>query len=152
MSLTTVVTRRYRFAASHRLHMDGLSVAENITLYGKCNNPFGHGHDYILDVSVAGSVDPATGKMFGLDSLDRLVQTSVLSQFEHRNINHDLPEFRELVPTTENISLVIAGRLQKSWGLEMPITTRLARIYIGETARNSFEVDCGTLREESIHV
>lgn len=140
--MKTTVTRRYRFAASHRLHIDTLSEAENSALYGKCNNPFGHGHDYVLDVSVAGPVDSKTGKMFGIDALDRLVNRAVLADFEHRNINRDLPEFRGLVPTTENISLVIAERLGQSWNSAMPASTALARIYVEETGRNSFEVNC----------
>ena len=138
--MTTTVTCRYRFSASHRLHIDGMSESENSELYGKCNNPFGHGHDYVLDVSVAGSIDPATGKMFGRDALDRLVRRAVLNDFEHHNLNRDLPEFGHLVPTTENISLAINERLGRLWNEQMPAVTKLVRIYVEETARNSFEV------------
>lgn len=136
----TTVTRRYRFAASHRLHVSSLGDDENAALYGKCNNPFGHGHDYVLDVSVGGPVDPITGKMFAHDQLNRLVDSVVLRRFEHRNLNVELPEFQAVVPTTENISLVIVRLLEEYWYAEMPRATALVRVYVEETPRNSFEV------------
>ena len=136
----TRVTRRYRFAASHRLHIGGLSEQQNVALYGKCNNPFGHGHDYTLDVSVSGSVDAVTGKMFTTEQLDRLVNSAVLKRFEHRNINTDLPEFENLVPTTENICLVLENLLSNAWRSDMPQSTSLAGLRVEETARNSFEI------------
>lgn len=150
--MITMLTRRYRFCASHRLHAARLSDAENAELYGKCNNPFGHGHDYILDVTVSGPVDGQTGKLCSLDTLDRLVQDSILADFNHRNLNLEIPEFQSLVPTTENISVVISKRLSRVWNSEMPVKTCLARIYIEETARNSFEVDFRPALTESIHV
>src|SRR5271167_2377146 len=102
------LTRRYPFAASHRLHSYELSLAENARLYGKCNNPYGHGHDYVLEVTVGGSIDPETGVLVPLKELDDLVETQVLKLFRNRNINMDVAPFKELVPTTENVVLVIA--------------------------------------------
>ncbi len=134
------LTRRYRFSASHRLHAVSLNEQQNEELYGKCNNPFGHGHNYILDVSVEGPVDGDTGKLLITGQLDELVDRAVLKHFEHRNINLDLPEFQKLVPTTENISVVIARMLADEWPSAMPLTTSLSRLAVEETARNSFEI------------
>jgi 6-pyruvoyltetrahydropterin/6-carboxytetrahydropterin synthase len=135
------LTRSYRFAASHRLHSPLLSDAENNAIYGKCSNPFGHGHDYILEVTAAGPVDPASGCLLPLAALDRLVEEKVLRRFRNRNVNFDIPEFAHLVPTTENIALVIARLLAQHWAAYLPgSSARLARVHIQETARNSFEV------------
>lgn len=134
------LTRRYRFAASHRLHSAALSVEENAATYGKCNHPFGHGHNYILEVTVGGEVDSRTGVLLPLARLDELVQSDVLQLFASRNINLDVPQFSELVPTAENIAAVIAqildGALHHSFGQ----TVRLRRVHIRETERNSFEI------------
>ena len=108
VSLTTKFTRRYRFCASHRLHSEQLTEADNRTVYGKCNNPFGHGHDYVLDVTVAGPTDPATGLLLRTADLDQLVNSEILTVFSYRNLNQDVAEFSRLVPTTENVALVIA--------------------------------------------
>ena len=137
----TTVTRRYRFSASHRLHSPELTAAENAELYGKCNNPFGHGHDYILEVTAAGEVDTLTGLMLPIDQLDSLVEKKVLELFASRNINLDVPQFANIVPTTENIALVIADLLEQHWNTYLGNTrARLERIHIQETDRNSFEV------------
>ena len=137
----TSLTRLYRFAASHRLHTPALSPAENARLFGKCNNPHGHGHDYILEVTVAGDVDPLTGMILPVATLDQLVHNRVLSVFAFRNINLDLPQFQTLTATTENIALVIAGLLQQHWSEYLnSASARLSRIYIQETERNGFEV------------
>ena len=92
-----LLTRRYRFAASHRLHTPALSDEENRRLYGKCNNPYGHGHDYLLDVTVEGSPD-SSGQIANRAFLDDLVRDRVLSQLDHKNLNEDRPEFRADVP------------------------------------------------------
>jgi 6-pyruvoyltetrahydropterin/6-carboxytetrahydropterin synthase len=134
------VTRRYHFSASHRLHLPDLSEAENEQLYGKCNNPFGHGHDYVLDVTAQGAADPVTGQIVLRDELDRLVHEQVLKFFEHRNINLDLQQFEHLVPTTENIALVIMNLLRRHWSAYVSSSARLSRIHIQETDRNGFEV------------
>ncbi len=138
------LTRRYRFAASHRLHSYELSPAENARLYGKCNNPYGHGHDYVLEVSVGGKIDPETGVLVRLKDLDDLVETEVLKLFRNRNINLDVPPFREVVPTTENVVLVIAQLLEARWRVVFgERTARLERVHIQETSRNGFEVVLG---------
>jgi len=129
------LTCRYRFAASHRLDSPALSAEENRRLYGKCNNPYGHGHSYALDVTVEGPVDP-NGQVVDRESLDRLVKQYVLSVVDHKNLNQDVPAFDE-VPTTENLAALIERMLTKHWDL----TARLARIRISETERNTFELE-----------
>ena len=130
------LTRRYRFAASHRLNSDALTPDENARLYGKCNNPFGHGHDYVLDVSVEGPVD-ASGQIVDRGALDALVQERVLAHVDHRNLNSDLPELQSQVATTENLAFAIEQMLARDWTL----AARLARVRISETARNTFELE-----------
>lgn len=137
----TTLTRRYRFAASHRLHVHSMSDDANIALFGKCNNPFGHGHDYVLSVTVAGPVDSRTGLIISPAALDGMVEESVLQRLAHRNLNLDLPEFAELVPTTENVVMVIAGLLAKQWPLRFKGEKAvLAGVHVQETDRNGFEV------------
>ena len=136
----TTLTRRYPFAASHRLHSPLLTGQENEKLYGKCNNPYGHGHNYVLEVTVAGAVDSATGLLLDRGTLDKLVEESVLSEFANRNINLDIQHFRTVVPTTENIALLIARLLQDRWQNAMPDGVALRRIQIQETDRNGFEL------------
>jgi len=133
----TRLTRRYRFAASHRLDSPQFSAGKNRELYGKCNNPFGHGHDYVLEVSVVGPINARFGQVVNIGALDQLVHCRILSDFEHRYLNVDVPEFRTLVPTSENILRVIENRLLESWPREWP---RLEAIHLRETARNSFEL------------
>ena len=133
----TCVTRRYRFAASHRLDSTHFSAAENRALYGKCNNPYGHGHDYVLEVSVVGPIDARFGQVVNIGALDRLVHGQILSDFDHRYLNVDVPEFQELVPTSENILRVIEDRLRRNWPNSWP---RLEALRLRETARNSFEL------------
>jgi len=135
------VTRRYRFAASHRLHSDRLSEQENRELYGKCNNPYGHGHDYVLEVTVAGPRDSATGLVVQIPLLDKLVSEQVLQDFDHRYFNVDVRDFAELVPTSENIIRVIEGRLKACWKTMFSSTwPRLDKIRLQETKRNSFQL------------
>jgi 6-pyruvoyltetrahydropterin/6-carboxytetrahydropterin synthase len=131
--MNITLTRRYSFAASHRLHSGQLSEAENQRLYGKCNNPYGHGHNYVVEVTLAGPVDPATGMIANLADLDAYVQKNVLEDFDHRYMNEEIPVFAKQVPTTENLCIEIFNRLRSFPG------ARLARVRIEETARNSFE-------------
>ena len=135
------LTRRYRFSASHRLHSDRLSDAENDRMYGKCNNPFGHGHDYVLDVSVCGPLDVDSGRIVDLERLDGLIAREVLLPFDHKNLNADVGSFRTVVPTTENLAIEIRRRLEQSWvtafGERGPA---LDRIRIEETKRNYIEL------------
>jgi 6-pyruvoyltetrahydropterin/6-carboxytetrahydropterin synthase len=135
------LTRVYRFAASHRLHSLQLSDRENAAIFGKCNNPYGHGHDYVLSVTVSGQINEQTGLLVSRSSLDQLIQEKVLHLFSHRNINLDVPQFANLVPTTENVALVIADLLQQSWREYAALReVRLERVHIQETDRNGFEV------------
>jgi 6-pyruvoyltetrahydropterin/6-carboxytetrahydropterin synthase len=127
------LTRRYSFSASHRLHSERLDEAENQKIYGKCNNPFGHGHNYVIEVTLAGAVDPATGMIAHLGDLDAYVAREVLEPFDHTYLNKDVAAFQVLVPTTENLCIEIFERLKKFPG------ARLARIRLEETGRNSFE-------------
>lgn len=133
--------RRYRFSASHRLHTELLSPERNREVFGKCNNPFGHGHDYVMEIVLAGAVEPATGRLAPLDMLDHFVRRVWLDQVDRRNLNLDMTEFAGLVPTTENLAAVAARRLGEAWphwfgGLPL----RLEKVRIWETPNNIFEV------------
>jgi 6-pyruvoyltetrahydropterin/6-carboxytetrahydropterin synthase len=139
------VTRRYAFAASHRLHAAELSPEENRRLYGKCNNPYGHGHNYVVEVSVRGPIDGATGRTVDTAALDELVRREVLLPFDHKNLNREAAVFAgaapALVPTSENLGFEICRRLKRNWKQVFPGEwPKLERIRIGETARNIFEV------------
>jgi len=125
--------RRYRFAASHRLHSAALSEVENTRTFGKCNNPFGHGHNYELEVSLSGEVDPSTGMIANIADLDAFVERRVLADFDHKSLNEDVPVFRNVVPTTENLCIEIYNRLKS-----FPHAT-LERVRVQETGNNSFE-------------
>ncbi len=139
--MTVSLTRRYRFCASHRLHSVLLSDVENVRIYGKCNNPYGHGHDYTLAVTVSGPLDPVAGILFPVSFLDRLVDDHVVRRFAHRNFNVDVAEFETVVPTTENIALVIVDSLKKNWADYIyPPSAQLTSVHVEETDRNSFEV------------
>lgn len=137
----TRLTRRYRFAASHRLDSPRFSADENRALYGKCNNPYGHGHDYVLEVSVAGPVDAGSGQLVNLGALDRLVSEQVLRDFDHANLSASVADFNELVPTSENILRAIERRLESHWRETFPAgRAHLANIRLQETRRNSFQL------------
>src|SRR5450432_1882107 len=107
------LSRRYLFSASHRLHSEQMSAAENLSTYGKCNNPYGHGHNYILEVTVSGQVDPATGMVCNLVDLDASVKREVLSRYDLENLNM-AKEFAVNVPTTENLCIQIFEILQRT--------------------------------------
>jgi 6-pyruvoyltetrahydropterin/6-carboxytetrahydropterin synthase len=121
------------FSASHRLHSDVLSEAENVATYGKCNNPYGHGHNYTLEVTVSGPVDENTGMVCNLTDLDGFVHAKILERFDHQNLN-TLPEFAATVPTTENLCLVIYDILQRGFR-----EAHLEKVRFEETMMNSFE-------------
>jgi|ERR1051326_744119 6-pyruvoyltetrahydropterin/6-carboxytetrahydropterin synthase len=127
------LTRRYRFSASHRLHSEQLSAAENLATYGKCNNPHGHGHNYVLEVTVAGKVDGASGRVFNRDELDQVVRGGVLERYDLQNLN-TLAEFASIVPTTENLCISVYDILQRS----LP-HAHLEKVRVEETMMNSFE-------------
>ena len=135
------LTRLYHFCASHRLHSSELSEEANQELYGKCNNPYGHGHNYEVEVTVSGPVDSRTGRVVDLHDLDALVKGHVTEPFDHRNLNEEVAEFQQLVPTTENLGIIIDKRLRASWESVFPERApALERVRIYETARNIFEV------------
>lgn len=133
--------RRYRFSASHRLNTDLLSAERNREVFGKCNNPYGHGHDYVMEIVLAGEVDPAAGRLVPLDMLDHFVRRVWLDQVDRRNLNLDLAEFAAIVPTTENLALVAARRLSEAWPHWFGgRSVRLEKVRIWETPNNIFEV------------
>ena len=131
------LTRRYTFSASHRLHSDAMSDAENATTYGKCNNPYGHGHNYALEVTVSGPVDESTGMVCNLTDLDAFVEREILGRFHLQNLN-TVPEFHQAVPTTENLSASIYDILHRGF-----THAHLEKIRIQETMMNSFEYAVG---------
>ncbi len=130
------LTRRYRFSASHRLDSPDLSPAGNRETYGKCNNPFGHGHDYRVEISVSGETDPKTGRVIDPGALDAFVNSEVLAGFGSAHLN-DMPDFERMVATTENLAVAIERRLAARWPAGWP---RLDGIRIEETRRNHFEL------------
>jgi len=134
------VTRRYEFAAAHRLHSDRLSEEENWRVYGKCNNPNGHGHNYVLDVTVSGVIQPDTGIVTDLEALDRVVHETVVARFDHQDLNRD-PAFAEKTTTGENL-------VQLIWDLlvERIPAGRLEKVGIVETRDNYFEYAGASVR------
>jgi 6-pyruvoyltetrahydropterin/6-carboxytetrahydropterin synthase len=127
------LTRRYLFSASHRLHREEMSAEENAAVYGKCNNPFGHGHNYALEVTVSGQVDQNTGMVCNLADLDQFVQRRILERFDHENLNM-LAEFDDCVPTTENLCIVVYDILHRGFH-----HAHLEKVRCEETMMNSFE-------------
>ena len=125
--------RRYMLSASHRLHAPSLSAEQNRATYGKCNNPHGHGHNYVVEVLVGGEVDAETGMVVNMATLDKAVRAQVMDRFDHANLNLD-PLFQTRVPTTENLCRAVFdlldGRLQPA---------KLVRVRVEETENNFFE-------------
>ncbi|HUK88417.1 MAG TPA: 6-carboxytetrahydropterin synthase [Terriglobales bacterium] len=127
------LTRRYWFSASHRLHSEAMSEAENQRTYGKCNNPHGHGHNYALEVTVGGPVDEKTGMVCDLVQLDGFVAREILERLDHVNLN-TLESFRGIVPTTENLCVAIYQTLENGFR-----AARIEKVRLEETMLNSFE-------------
>jgi 6-pyruvoyltetrahydropterin/6-carboxytetrahydropterin synthase len=127
------LSRRYRFSASHRLHSDQMSEDENRDTYGKCNNPHGHGHNYVLEVTVSGQVD-RNGMVCDLVDLDECVKREVVTRFDLENLNMR-PEFADSVPTTENLCTVIYDILKREFR-----QAHLERVRLEETMMNAFEI------------
>ena len=127
------LTRRYWFSASHRLHCDAMSDEENQAVYGKCNNAHGHGHNYALEVTVSGPVDPKTGMVCNLADLDDFVNNKILERFGHENLN-TLAEFQGTVPTTENLCIELYNILEQGFH-----EARIEKVRMEETMLNSFE-------------
>ena len=125
--------RRYHFSASHRLHNPDLSERENFRIYGKCNNSFGYGHNYTVEVRLSGPIDPATGMISNLADLDSFVNEHVIEPFDHRSLNEEVPAFQKAVPTTEILCIEIFRRLKT-----FP-HAKLEAVRVQETTNNSFE-------------
>jgi 6-pyruvoyltetrahydropterin/6-carboxytetrahydropterin synthase len=126
------LSRRYHFAASHRLHIDALTPARNAAIYGKCNNPYGHGHNYTVQVTFSGPVDATTGMVTNLADLDSFAHTNLLNVYDHQNLN-TLPAFLDVVPSTENLAVEL-------WRVFVAYShANLRRIRIEETGNNSFD-------------
>ncbi|WP_263359763.1 6-carboxytetrahydropterin synthase [Acidicapsa ligni] len=126
-------SRRYRISASHRLHSEALSPEENRAVFGKCNNPHGHGHNYKIEATVGGEVDANTGMVINMVTLDSVMKEQVLDRFDHKNLNDD-PLFAEQVSTTENFCIAVYELLQKQL-----LPAILKNVRIEETENNFFE-------------
>jgi 6-pyruvoyltetrahydropterin/6-carboxytetrahydropterin synthase len=125
--------RRYALSASHRLHSDALTAEENQAAYGKCNNPHGHGHNYVIEVLVSGAVDADTGMVLNMATLDEVVGNRVIDRFDHTNLNLD-SLFVNRVPTTENLCRAVFELLDGAID-----TVKLAQVRVEETENNFFE-------------
>ena len=126
------LSRRYHFSASHRLHSDAYDVAQNTAVFGKCNNPYGHGHNYTVQITMSGEVDPVTGMVCNLEDLDEFARTNLIERFDQTNLNM-LDCFRDVVSTTENLSIEI-HRIFKDFKI-----AHLERVHVEETSNNSFD-------------
>ena len=126
------LSRRYHFSASHRLHTDAYNAAKNQAVFGKCNNPHGHGHNYTVQVTFSGPVDPTTGMVCNLADLDQFAQENLISEFDHANLN-TLDCFANKVSTTENLNIEIYRIFQS-----FP-AAHLEQVHIEETSNNSFD-------------
>jgi 6-pyruvoyltetrahydropterin/6-carboxytetrahydropterin synthase len=140
-AMTIRLTKRYAFAASHRLHSPLLTDEQNRETFGKCNNPHGHGHNYEVEVTVCGGVNALTGRVVDLDTLDKLAEEQFLRPFRFRDLNQEVSAFRTVVPTTENLALEVDRRLREAWsGFFSTSGPQLEKVRIRETARNICEV------------
>lgn len=128
------LSRRYRLSASHRLHAAAYSETKNREVYGKCNHPHGHGHNYVVEVTFSGSVDPATGMVVNLADVDGFMHREVVDRFDHQNLNQ-LAAFQHLVPTTENLCREIHRIITASFRY-----AKLECVRVEETSNNFFEI------------
>ncbi|HEY3930104.1 MAG TPA: 6-carboxytetrahydropterin synthase [Candidatus Koribacter sp.] len=110
--MTVYLTRKCEFSASHHYHNPAFTAEENQRTFGKCNNPHGHGHNYTLEITVKGDVDPTTGFVVDLKKLKDIMEREVVEAMDHRYLNHEVPEFKNQIPTTENIAIAIWKRLE----------------------------------------
>jgi len=122
------LTRKAEFSASHYYHNPELTPDENVRIFGKCNNPYGHGHNYTLEVTVKGAVDPKSGFVVDLKKLKDIMNREVLDALDHRFLNKEVPEFTDRIPTTENIAIAIWQRLVPTLN-----TAQLHRVRVYET-------------------
>jgi 6-pyruvoyltetrahydropterin/6-carboxytetrahydropterin synthase len=139
--MTVRLTRKYAFSASHRLHSPALSDEQNREVYGKCNNPWGHGHNYEVEVTVCGEVNPDTGRVVDIPALDGLAEERIVAPLRLRNLNEEVAAFRTAVPTTENLTLEVERRLREAWPEVFPDgKPSLDAVRIRETERNICEI------------
>lgn len=131
------VTKKFEFSAAHRAWREGRSPEENRRLFGRCASPNGDGHNYLLDVTVEGPVDPETGMVIDVGVLKRIVTVEVLDRFDHRHLNLDTEEFRQRVPTTEALAVVIWERLAG----KLPDGCRLARVRVARDTSTYVEYE-----------
>ncbi len=135
------LSKRYSFPAAHRLHSPALTAEENRATYGKCNNPLGHGHNYEIELTVRGPLDEVTGRVVDLAALDALAEREILAPFRYRNLNEEVPLFRGVVPTTENLAREVDRRLRAAWPETFTgASPVLEKVRIWETERNICEV------------
>jgi 6-pyruvoyltetrahydropterin/6-carboxytetrahydropterin synthase len=131
-----LITRKVEFSASHLCRLPQLSEEENRRLYGAGANPNGHGHNFVLEVSLEGSPDPVTGMVFDLKLLKQILEREVVEPYDHRFLNHEVPPFDRIVPTPENIALDIWGRLAPQLSSDR---LRLARVRLWDTPDSCVE-------------
>jgi 6-pyruvoyltetrahydropterin/6-carboxytetrahydropterin synthase len=134
MSKQVYLTRRETFAAAHRLFKPGLSDEDNFKLFGKCSNPNWHGHNYTLEITVVGSVDSETGFVLDIKKLKEIIFENVISKVDHKNLNIDTEFMRNIIPTSENITIAIWNQLQN----KIP-AGKLFSVKLYETENNYFE-------------
>jgi 6-pyruvoyltetrahydropterin/6-carboxytetrahydropterin synthase len=137
MTKKIAIYRKEHFNAAHRLHNPDLSDSENASIYGKCNYPNYHGHNYELIVKVTGEVNEKTGFVIDMKSLSTLIKECIVDRFDHKNLNLDTAEFRQLIPTAENIAIVIHGILRERIDPELEL-----KVILYETERNFVEYPC----------
>ncbi len=128
------ITRREVFSASHKLHNANLSDSENEIIFGKCNNPYGHGHNYVLEVTVCGNINPQTGYVIDLSKLKQIIKINVIDKLDHKHLNYDVAFMKDIIPSTENLAVEIWNQLA-----DKIIECKLYSIKIYETENNYFE-------------
>ena len=130
-----IITRKVHFCSSHRLHAPSLSDDANQSIFGKCNNPNGHGHNYVLIVALKGPVDPVTGMVFNLAELADILDDTIMYHFDHKHLDKDTPFFAERPSTAENIAMVCCQLL-----LDTPVSGLLYYVELEETLKNVVRV------------
>ena len=144
-NMETSLTVGTHFSAAHRLARPDLSYEENCEIYGKCARPHGHGHNYHLEVTVTGEIDPRTGMIVNLEKLHNVLEEFVVEPFDHYFLNEDIPYFAEVVPTAENIAVYIGHLLQQP---TQDLGVMLDKIKLIESPNNSCEINCRSLSQE----
>lgn len=133
--MNTKITKRMTFCAGHRLYNPQLSDEKNLEIYGPCSHPGGHGHNYILEVTVSGAIDPKTGMIINLRSMKEIISREIIAKVDHKNLNSDVDFMRGIIPTTENFAAEIWKILDRSFGGEL-----LQKIMLRETENNCVEI------------